>query len=81
MDIGALLITAGGLMLTGMVSVFIFLLLLILITTLMSNLTRRFFAPAPAVESKAPYFKCQGVPNEHVVAITAAIAQYKNNNQ
>lgn len=80
MGIGALLITAGGLMLTGMISVFIFLSLLILITTIMSKLTLRFFAPAQAVASKTPSFKYLGVPNEHVVAITAAIAQYKNNN-
>ena len=45
MDIGALLTTAGNLMLTGMVGVFVFLSLLIGAVTLMSKLASKFSQP------------------------------------
>jgi len=80
MDIGALLTTAGNLMLTGMVSVFVFLSLLIGAVVTMSKLAAKFSQPEVDVPQRAPSFKSQGVPSEHIAAISAAIAQYKTNN-
>ncbi|WP_213610868.1 OadG family transporter subunit [Pseudoalteromonas sp.] len=80
MDIGALLTTAGNLMLTGMVSVFVFLSLLIGAVTAMSRLVSKFAQPDLEAPQRTPSFKSQGVPNEHIAAISAAIAQYKKNN-
>lgn len=81
MDIGALLTTAGNLMLTGMVSVFVFLSLLIGSVTVMSKLVSRFSTPELAVPNKTRSLKYQGVPNEHIAAISAAITQYKTHNK
>ena len=47
----------------------------------MSNLVTRFSEPDVATPVKSPSFKSQGVPNEHIAAISAAIAQYKSNNK
>ncbi|ASM52940.1 oxaloacetate decarboxylase, gamma subunit [Pseudoalteromonas nigrifaciens] len=80
MDIAALLTTASNLMLTGMVGVFVFLSLLITCVTVMSKLVSRFAEPELAMPARTPSFKSQGVPNEHIAAISAAIAQYKTNN-
>lgn len=80
MDIAALLTTASNLMLTGMVGVFVFLSLLITCVTVMSKLVSRFAEPELATPARTPSFKSQGVPNEHIAAISAAIAQYKTNN-
>ncbi|WP_339685857.1 OadG family transporter subunit [uncultured Pseudoalteromonas sp.] len=80
MDITALLTTASNLMLTGMVGVFVFLSLLITCVTVMSKLVSRFAEPELAMPARTPSFKSQGVPNEHIAAISAAIAQYKTNN-
>ncbi|MBH0073336.1 OadG family protein [Pseudoalteromonas sp. NZS127] len=80
MDIAALLTTASNLMLTGMVGVFVFLSLLITCVTVMSKLVSRFTEPELATPARTPSFKSQGVPNEHIAAISAAIAQYKTNN-
>lgn len=80
MDITALLATASNLMLTGMVGVFVFLSLLITCVTVMSKLVSRFAEPELAMPARTPSFKSQGVPNEHIAAISAAIAQYKTNN-
>ncbi|MGE6811517.1 MULTISPECIES: OadG family protein [unclassified Pseudoalteromonas] len=80
MDIAALLTTASNLMLTGMVGVFVFLSLLITCVTVMSKLVSRFAEPELAIPARTPSFKSQGVPNEHIAAISAAIAQYKTNN-
>ncbi|ALS31949.1 oxaloacetate decarboxylase, gamma subunit [Pseudoalteromonas translucida KMM 520] len=80
MDIAALLTTASNLMLTGMVGVFVFLSLLITCVTVMSRLVSRFAEPELATPARTPSFKSQGVPNEHIAAISAAIAQYKTNN-
>ncbi|MGO2349810.1 OadG family protein [Pseudoalteromonas nigrifaciens] len=80
MDIAALLTTASNLMLTGMVGVFVFLSLLITCVTVMSKLVSRFAEPELAMPARTPSFKSQGVPNEHIAAISAAIPQYKTNN-
>lgn len=81
MDIGAVLTTAGSLMLTGMVGVFVFLSILIGAVSLMSNLVARFDEAEVATPIKSPSLKSQGVPSEHIAAISAAIAQYKSNNK
>ncbi|MDP2633852.1 MAG: OadG family transporter subunit [Pseudoalteromonas sp.] len=78
MDIGQSLATAANLMVTGMVGVFIFLSLLISAITLMSKLMSRFEEPV-AEAARTPSLKAQGVPSGHIAAISAAIAQYKNN--
>ena len=57
------------LMLVGMGTVFLFLTLLVLATSLMSRFVQR-FAPAPAV--------VDGVTEEEVAAITAAIARHRH---
>jgi oxaloacetate decarboxylase (Na+ extruding) subunit gamma len=81
MDIGALLTTAGNLMLTGMVGVFVFLSILISAVTFMSKMVARFTQPELVTPTRSPSLKSQGVPNEHIAAISAAIAQYKTNNK
>ncbi len=63
-----------------MVGVFVFLSLLITCVTVMSKLVSRFAEPELAMPARTPSFKSQGVPNEHIAAISAAIAQYKTNN-
>jgi len=78
MDIGQSLATAANLMVTGMVGVFIFLSLLISAIILMSKLMSRFEEPV-AEATRTPSLKSQGVPSGHIAAISAAIAQYKNN--
>lgn len=78
MDIGQSLATAANLMVTGMVGVFVFLSLLISAITLMSKLMSRFEEPV-AETTRTPSFKVQGVPSGHIAAISAAIAQYNNN--
>jgi len=77
MDIGELLATAANLMATGMVGVFVFLSLLISAIVLMSKVASRFEQPID-VPARAPSIKAQGVPDAHIAAISAAIAQYKN---
>ena len=77
MDIGQLLATAANLMLTGMVGGFVFLSLLIAAITAMSKLASRFEQPV-VMPTRTPSIKAPGVPNEHIAAISAAIAQYKN---
>lgn len=77
MDIGALLTTAANLMLTGMVGVFLFLSFLIWAISIMSKLAARFEGPVAPPARKAS-IQAKGVPSEHVAAISAAIAQYKN---
>ena len=59
------------LMLAGMGTVFVFLTLLVLASTAMSALVRRFFAEHQALEADA-------VTEEEVAAITAAIARHRS---
>ncbi|MBB1422895.1 OadG family protein [Pseudoalteromonas sp. SG43-7] len=77
MDIGQLLATAANLMITGMVGVFVFLSLLISAITIMSKLAGR-FEQSVATPTRTPSIKASGVSSEHIAAISAAIAQYKN---
>lgn len=75
MDIGALLIQAASLMLTGMIGVFVFLSILILAVTNLSKLAK----PDTGVPT-VPTTRRQpsgGVPNAHIAAISAAITQYR----
>jgi oxaloacetate decarboxylase gamma subunit len=81
MDIGAVLATAGNLMLTGMIGVFVFLSVLIGAVKLMSNIVSRFEEPEPDAPAYTPSVQAKGVPNGHIAAISAAIAQYKSNNK
>ncbi|MBB1364827.1 OadG family protein [Pseudoalteromonas sp. SR44-5] len=78
MDIGQLLATAANLMITGMVGVFVFLSLLISAITIMSKLASRFEQPVATTPTRTPSIKASGVSSEHIAAISAAIAQYKN---
>lgn len=68
------------LMLYGMGTVFVFLLLLVFVTTFMSRIITGFFPeaePAPATSSKAPASKGQ-LPSEKTLAIIKdAIAQHR----
>ena len=75
MDIGALLIQAASLMLTGMIGVFVFLSILILAVTGLSKLS------TPDTQSDAKQAprrqSLNGVPSAHIAAISAAISQYR----
>jgi len=81
MDITSLLLQAANLMLTGMVVVFVFLLLLISVVKLMSA----FFANGagdPVTNNKTKTkntitTKSSTVPAAHLAAITGAIHQYR----
>jgi oxaloacetate decarboxylase gamma subunit len=75
MDIGALLIQAASLMLTGMIGVFVFLSILILVVTSLSQLTK---PDSEAATTPTTRRQPSGeVSNAHIAAITAAIAQYR----
>ncbi|GEK09338.1 MULTISPECIES: OadG family transporter subunit [Pseudoalteromonas] len=82
MDIGAQLLQAGNLMLTGMVGVFLFLSILIFAMRLLAN----FAAQLKEAESSTSRQKIaktassQGVPQAHIAAISAAVATYRKNN-
>ncbi len=79
MDIGGLLTTAASLMLTGMVGVFVFLTILISAVTLMSKVVGRFDDPVSAEPTRTVKTQSQqGVPQAHIAAISAAIAQFRN---
>ncbi|WP_214000340.1 OadG family transporter subunit [Arsukibacterium sp.] len=72
-----LLLESATLMLIGMVSVFTFLLLLVLLMTVMSSLLRR-YAPLKATDTanKADTV-ANGVSPAVVAAISAAVHQYR----
>ncbi|RZV34150.1 MAG: sodium pump decarboxylase subunit gamma [Chromatiales bacterium] len=57
------------LMLVGMGTVFVFLTLLVVAMTVMASIIRRFTPPV-----------AEGVSDEEIVAITAAIAQHRHKN-
>ncbi|MCF7498436.1 MULTISPECIES: OadG family transporter subunit [unclassified Pseudoalteromonas] len=78
MDISGLLSTAASLMITGMIGVFIFLTILISAVTLMSRLMNRFDEPVDEPVRAAKIQSQQGVPQAHIAAISAAIAQFRN---
>ena len=79
MDIGGSLSTAASLMITGMIGVFIFLTILISAVTLMSRLMNRFDEPNSNEPVRAAKIHSQqGVPQAHIAAISAAIAQFRN---
>ncbi|MBE0369489.1 OadG family protein [Pseudoalteromonas sp. MMG013] len=75
MDIGALLIEAASLMLTGMIGVFVFLSILILAVTNLSKLAKS-DTEVPIVPTKHRQLS-NGVPSAHIAAISAAISQYR----
>ncbi len=77
MDIGALLLEAASLMLTGMVGVFAFLSILIFAVSKLSLIAG---GDEPAKPQRQPTKRptSTGVSNAHIAAITAAIAQYRS---
>jgi len=75
MDIGALLIQAASLMLTGMIGVFVFLSMLIFAVTNLSKLAKQGIeAPVAPSTHRQP---SHGVSSAHIAAISAAIKQYR----
>ena len=77
MDIGALLLEAASLMLTGMVGVFAFLSILIFAVSKLSLIAGGDEPAKPQRQStKRP--ASTGVSNAHIAAISAAIAQYRS---
>ncbi|KZN32625.1 hypothetical protein N474_03495 [Pseudoalteromonas luteoviolacea CPMOR-2] len=81
MEISDLLLQAANLMLTGMVGVFIFLSILIFAVKGLSKLSTSEQSPEqPRVKSKSQRQDTSGVPAQHVAAISAAIAQFRQNN-
>ncbi|TQF69755.1 OadG family protein [Pseudoalteromonas luteoviolacea] len=86
MEISDLLLQAANLMLTGMVGVFIFLSILIFAVKGLSKLSTSKLSTSeqspeqPRVKSKSQRQDTSGVPAQHVAAISAAIAQFRQNN-
>lgn len=82
MDIGAQLLQAGNLMLTGMVGVFVFLSILIFAMRLLANFAAQFkeVEPSTSRSKTTRATSSQGVPQAHIAAISAAVAGYRKNN-
>ncbi|WMN60928.1 OadG family transporter subunit [Pseudoalteromonas xiamenensis] len=82
MDVTSTLITAANIMLTGMVGVFVFLVLLIFIVKLVAKLVGE-EAPIETKNVKKTSLPkvAEGVSPAHVAAISAAVAQYKKQHQ
>lgn len=72
-----LLLESASLMLIGMVSVFTFLLLLVLLMTLMSSVLRRYTPVKVADKSTKTDTNPSGVSPAVVAAISAAVHQYR----
>jgi|TARA_R110002020_G_scaffold136783_2_gene305319 oxaloacetate decarboxylase (Na+ extruding) subunit gamma len=69
------------LMLLGMGSVFVFLILLVIVTTVMSRLLTRFLpeaAPVPKAPAKRPKPTATAVDPELIAVIGAAIKQHRS---
>ncbi|MEM0516434.1 OadG family transporter subunit [Pseudoalteromonas sp. YIC-827] len=76
MNITALMLEAAGLMVTGMLVVFMFLLLLIGALKLMSHFLQEDQSTGAQLStSKGPI--AQGIPKAHIAAIAAAVHQYR----
>ncbi|MCF2860450.1 OadG family protein [Pseudoalteromonas sp. SMS1] len=81
MEISELLMQAANLMLTGMVGVFIFLSILILAVKGLSKLSASQPIPEqPTTKTRSQRSESAGVPAQHIAAISAAIAQFRQNN-
>ncbi|KZN62606.1 OadG family protein [Pseudoalteromonas luteoviolacea] len=81
MEISELLMQAANLMLTGMVGVFIFLSILIFAVKGLSKISASEQSPEqPKIKRKSQRGDTAGVPAAHVAAISAAIAQFRQNN-
>lgn len=72
-----LLLESAMLMLIGMVSVFTFLLLLVLLMTVMSSLLRRYAPVKVADKANIKDAATNGVSPAVVAAISAAVHQYR----
>jgi oxaloacetate decarboxylase gamma subunit len=77
MDIGALLLQAASLMLTGMVGVFVFLSILIFAVSQLARFASDDEAPKAPARKNNQRQSSTGVSNAHIAAISAAIAQYR----
>lgn len=82
MNISALLVEAGLLMLVGMVVVFLFLSMLIIAIKLLAKFAEAYPDPAP-ITPKAPTISNQSTQDspQVIAAISAAIKQYKSRNK
>ncbi|WP_440056229.1 OadG family protein [Pseudoalteromonas sp. T1lg65] len=82
MDIGALLVQAANLMITGMAGVFVFLSILILAMGLLAKFAASTSLQTPQqVSTRGSTASQQGVSKAHVAAISAAVATYRKNNE
>lgn len=79
-DLGPVLFEALNLMLLGMVVVFAFLSLLIILMSIMSRLALKHFPEQPVSPNKPRSAPNSGVPANVIAAITAAVHQYRNKN-
>jgi oxaloacetate decarboxylase gamma subunit len=72
---------AGTLMLAGMIFVFAFLgLLVVFIKVVLSPLANRYPDPKPTIKNTAKQVRAkQGIEPGVVAAVSAAVAQYRNN--
>lgn len=72
-----LLLEAAGLMLIGMVTVFTFLFVLVLLLQLMSNVIQRYFPVKVPEKSHKIEHTADGVSPAIIAAISAAVHQYR----
>lgn len=82
MNVTDTLITAANIMVTGMIGVFLFLIVLIFIVKYIAKIAAT-TEPIKQPTKKVSVSRTQseGVPPEHVAAISAAVAQYKQQHQ
>ncbi|MEH6345453.1 MAG: OadG family protein [Bermanella sp.] len=73
-------IVADGLALSGfgMGTVFVFLIILIFATSLMSKLVNRFLPEAPAAPAKVPVVPTQGVDPQLLNVLAAAVKEHRS---
>lgn len=72
-----LLLEAAGLMLIGMVTVFAFLFLLVILLNVMSNTIQRFFPVKTPEKTSRIDTSSEGVSPTIIAAISAAVHQYR----
>ncbi|WP_022963265.1 OadG family protein [Halopseudomonas pelagia] len=81
MNSSELIMEGAELMLLGMGSVFVFLILLVVVTTVMSRVLTRFFPeaiPVPRAPAKRPKASSAGIDPELIAVIGAAIKQHRS---
>ncbi|CCQ09785.1 hypothetical protein PALB_6330 [Pseudoalteromonas luteoviolacea B = ATCC 29581] len=84
MDVTQTLVKAASIMMTGMVGVFVFLIVLIFLVKLIARFAKNDVQPEQARSNEhqtiAP-MTSNGVSTSHIAAISAAIAQYRKQQQ